>query len=202
MDLNMWKQNTTSQNNDPLPNFPSFLAESSLRGLYENTFSLELPPSVGSCWHPASLLISVCGYWKKLPKLLLWLNDVHFPFYWNELFNFKVRWKKKNWPFWINCLFIYSLCWLTSFRLFRLNKCMEIAPPFPPSLSASPPTSHPPALVCFCMAPGCLEAVCICMGEMVDRDGIWHAGTRSKRSIWSHKNPKRALLSSLQNPHW
>lgn len=52
----------------------------------------------------------------------------------------------------------------------------------------------------FCMVPGCLEAVCICMGETVDRDGIWHAGTRSKRSIWSHKNRRKPSSHPYKTP--
>ncbi len=60
-----------------------------------------------------------------------------------------------------------------------------------------PSTSN---LWCICMVPGCLEAVCICMGETVDRDGIWHAGTRSKRSIWSHKNRRKPSSHPYKTP--
>lgn len=65
-------------------------------------------------------------------------------------------------------------------------------------LSASlPSTSY---FGVFCMVPGCLEAVCICMGETVDRDGIWHVGTRSKRSIWSHKNRRKPSSHPYKTP--
>lgn len=83
------------------------------------------------------------------------------------------------------CLFIYSLCWQTCCSPFHFKKCMEIAPP--PNLTLLP---SPSASVCFCMAPGCLE----------DRDGIWHAGTRSKRSIWSHKNRRGSSSHPYKTP--
>lgn len=67
----------------------------------------------------------------------------------------------------------------------------------PLSLSVFPP---PPTFGVFCMVAGCLEAVCICMGETVDRDGIWHAGTRSKRSIWSHKNRRKPSSHPYKTP--
>lgn len=70
------------------------------------------------------------------------------------------------------------------------------------SLSFSPSllSPLPPTLAVFSMVPGCLEAVCICMGETVDRDGIWHAGTRSKRSIWSHENRREPSSHPYKTP--
>lgn len=47
---------------------------------------------------------------------------------------------------------------------------------------------------------GCLAAVWICMGETVDCDGIWHSGTRSKRSIWSHKNRRKPSSHPYKTP--
>lgn len=85
------------------------------------------------------------------------------------------------------------------FTWMSAHVCSKLTQP----LSLHPPSSPlPPTLGCFCMVPGCLEAVCICMGEMVDRDGIWHAGTRSKRSIWSHKNRREPSSHPYKNPHW
>lgn len=59
-----------------------------------------------------------------------------------------------------------------------------------------------PPSVCFCMVPACLEAICICMGETMDRDGIWHAGTRSKHSISSSKNRCKPSSHPYKKPHW
>lgn len=128
---------------------------------------------------------------------------------WEELFGSKVEFKKffgsiSELIVFILYLLIYSLCWRASFSPFHLNEYMEMAlsPSLPPLAlpTTSLPLLSPRASVCFCMAPGCLEAVCICMGEMVDRDGIWHAGTRSKRSIWSHKNRRGPFSHPYKTP--
>lgn len=102
---------------------------------------------------------------------------------------FKILWQH----LWINCIFYVGRL-LSPFHL-NEHTCMH------KTHSASLPLSPlPPTLVCFCMVPGCLEAVRICMGEMVDRDGIWHAGIRSKRSIWSHKNRREPSSHPYKTP--
>lgn len=111
---------------------------------------------------------------------------------------FKILWQH----LWINCIFYVGRL-LSPFHL-NEHTCMHKTHSASLSSTSFFLSTSLPSTSYFGMflhvVPGCLEAVCICMGEMVDRDGIWHAGTRSKRSIWSHKNRREPSSHPYKTP--